>query len=90
MNFHPFVSGLIVVAAALIFGCSCADCTMGNKYVKVCRIDSSKEDCYEFRDVHIIQGNTMVTIKDEEGNEYSFNKAGWSIVVMDKKERKRR
>jgi len=89
MNFHPFVSGLIIAAAALIFGCSCADCSMGNKYVKVCRMDSGSQDCYEFKDVHVIQGKTMITIQDGH-NKYSFNKSGWSILVMDKGERNRR
>jgi hypothetical protein len=88
MNFHPFVSALIIAAAALLFGC-CADCAQGNKYVKVCRMDASKEDCFEFRDVHFSQGKTMVVIKDGQ-NKYSFNKSGWSILVMDKEERKRR
>lgn len=88
MNFHPFVSALIVAAAALLFGC-CADCAHGNKYVKVCRIDASKEDCFEFRDVHFSQGKTMVVIKDGQNN-YTFNKSGWSILVMDKEEGKRR
>jgi hypothetical protein len=89
MNFHPFVSALIIAAAALIFGC-CPDCARDNKYVKVCRMDASKEDCLEFRDAHFSQTNTMIVIKDEDGNKYSFNKSGWSILVMDKEERKRR
>lgn len=90
MNFHPFVSALIVVAVTLlILGC-CSECDQRNRYVKVCRIDSSKEDCFEFRSARFTHGNTMVLIKDEDGTEYSFNKAGWSIVVMDKKERKRK
>ena len=89
MNLHPFVAGLLVAAVALFIGC-CADCAQGNKYVKVCRMDSAKEDCFEFRDAHFSQGKTMVQIKDEDGNKYSFNKSGWSILVMDKKERKRK
>ena len=89
MNFHPFVSALIIAVVALIVGC-CAECNQRNKYVKVCRIDSSKEDCLEFRSARFTHGKTMVQIRDEDGNEYSFNKAGWSILVMDKKERKRK
>jgi len=89
MNFHPFVSALIVGAVMLFFGC-CAECNHGNKYIRVCRIDSSKEDCYEFRDAHFSQGKTMILIKDRDGNKYSFNKSGWSILVMDRKERKSR
>lgn len=89
MNFHPFVSGLLIAAAALLFVC-CADCAQSNKYVRVCRMDASKEDCFEFRDVHFTQGRTMILIKDKDGNKYSFNKSGWSILVLDKKEGKRR
>ena len=89
MNFHPFVSAIIVTAAALIFGC-CAECSQGNKYVRVCRMYASREDCYEFRNAHFYRGKTMVLIKDEEGNKYTFNKSGWSILVMDEKERKSR
>lgn len=89
MNFHPFVSALLIAAVALNIGC-CAECSQGNKYVRVCRMDSAKEDCFEFRDAHFSQGKTMVQIKDEDGNKYSFNKSGWSILVMDKEERKRR
>lgn len=89
MNFHPFVSGLIVAAVALIVGC-CAECNQGNKYVRVCRMDASKEDCFEFRDAHFSQTKTMIKIKDEDGNKYTFNKSGWSILVLDKKERNRR
>lgn len=90
MNFHPFVSAiLIALLAVLIYGC-CADCAQGNKYIRVCRMDSSKEDCFEFRDAHFSQTKTMIKIRDEDGNKYSFNKSGWSILVMDKKERKSR
>jgi hypothetical protein len=39
--------------------------------------------------VHVIQGKTMITIKDDR-NKYSFNKSGWSILVMDQGERNRR
>jgi hypothetical protein len=83
------VSALLIAAAALVFGC-CVDCAQSNKYVKVCRMDASKEDCFEFRDAHISQTKTMIKIRDEDGNKYSFNKSGWSILVMDEKERKSR
>ena len=53
-------------------------------------MDASKEDCFEFRDAHFSQTKTMIKIRDEDGNKYSFNKSGWSILVMDKKERKSR
>lgn len=90
MNFHPFMSALIIAVAVLIFGC-CADCARDkdNKYVKVCRINASNQDCYEFRNAHFSQWNSMVTIQDGH-NKFSFNKSGWSILVMDKEERKRR
>lgn len=88
MNFHPFVSALIIAVAVLIFGC-CADCARDNKYVKVCRINASNQDCYEFRNAHFSQWNSMVMIKDGH-NKYTFNKSGWSILVMDEEERKSR
>lgn len=89
MNLHPFVSACIVAAAMCIFVC-CADFSHGNKYVRVCRIDPSKEECYEFRDARFIHGNKMLWIRDQDGNEYSFNKYGWSILIIEKKDRKSR
>ena len=80
-----------VAVAALVAGC-CGEGPAtskhsGKKYypVKVCSIgDVTGESCVEYAAEKYCSCDNNFTIKTLDGHKYSFNKAGWSIIITKK------
>lgn len=80
-----------VAVAALVAGCRgegpATSKHSGKKYypVKVCSIgDVTGESCAEYAAENYCNSDDNFTIKTLDGHIYSFNKAGWSIILTTK------
>ena len=90
---------LLLTAALLLSSCDLCGKDHEHKYskrrrtvepyypVKICSLgDQTGESCVTIQAVKIVRDESYINLRDQNGDTYMYNNAGWSIIISPKVE----